>query len=61
MEVDNALMEQGWGRQWVWASHQPRMGADLSLVTVGFSWTLVKGFLRREEEMGLVWASLLHP
>lgn len=24
-------------------------GADLSLVTVGFSWTLAKGFLRREE------------
>lgn len=28
---------------------QLRTGADLSLVTVGFSWTLVKGFLRREE------------
>lgn len=25
--------------------HQLRRGADLSLVTVGFSWTLAKGFL----------------
>lgn len=30
--------------------HQLRSGADLSLVTVGFSWTLAKGFLRRGEE-----------
>lgn len=31
---------------------QLRRGADLSLVTVGFSWTLAKGFLRREEKGG---------
>lgn len=32
--------------------HQLRRGADLSLVTVGFSWTLAKGFLRRGEKSG---------
>ena len=29
---------------------QLRSGADLSLVTVGFSWTLAKGFLGRGEK-----------
>lgn len=43
-------MVGGEGRgQRVQRGHQLRTGADLSLVTVGFSWTLVKGFLRREE------------
>lgn len=28
--------------------HQLRRGADLSLVTVGFSWTWAKGFLEEK-------------
>lgn len=36
---------------------QLRTGADLSLVTVGFSWTLVKGFLGREAPLAGVHGS----
>lgn len=47
----------GWG-QGVSAEkpHQLSRGADLSLVTVGFRWTLAKGFLGKEEQFqfGLV-------
>lgn len=39
---------EGQGQR-VQRGRQLRTGADLSLVTVRFSWTLVKGFLRREE------------
>lgn len=41
-------------------AHQLSRGADLSLVTVGFRWTLAKGFLGKEEQFqfGLVpWLS----
>lgn len=31
-------------------ARQLSRGADLSLVTVGFRWTLAKGFLGREEQ-----------
>lgn len=47
--------QEGPGGQRWGLGHQLRRGADLSLVTVGFSWTLAKGFLKKERRGVLVW------
>lgn len=53
--------QEGPRGQWWGLGRQLRRGADLSLVTVGFSWTLAKGFLRREEKSGFsVGGTLCH-
>lgn len=49
-ELTCGVGKEGPGRQWVQMCCQLRRGADLSLVTVGLRWTLVKGFLRRREK-----------